>query len=123
MSNWSKNLYLLNFALLFTHEIDSAYWHEWDFFGIPGGIQVFLALNLLLLLVALYGYRQVLLGAKNGRIFALLLAASGVFAFCIHTYFILAGRPEFTLPASLILLGLILVVSLGQQDGPPRQDP
>lgn len=33
MSNWSKNLYLLNFALLFTHKIDSAYWHEWDFFG------------------------------------------------------------------------------------------
>jgi hypothetical protein len=35
-------------------------------------------------------------------------------AISIHSYFILAGRPEFTLPASLGLLGLILVVSLAQ---------
>lgn len=41
-TNWNTNLYLLNFALLFTHEIDSAYWKEWDLFGIPGGIKSFL---------------------------------------------------------------------------------
>ncbi len=33
------NLYLLNFALLFTHKIDSAFWKEWELFGIPGGIR------------------------------------------------------------------------------------
>ena len=38
-------LYLLNAAVLITHEIDSAYWHEWDLFGIPGGIQFFLVLK------------------------------------------------------------------------------
>ena len=53
-SSQATNLYLLNFALLFSHEIDSAFWKEWDLFGIPGGIQVFLFLNFLLLLVALW---------------------------------------------------------------------
>ena len=113
-SSQATNLYLLNFALLFSHEIDSAFWKEWDLFGIPGGIQVFLLLNFLLLLVALFGFRQVLLGARSGRWFSLLLGAAGVFAFSIHSYFILTGRPEFTLPASLALLGLILIVSLVQ---------
>ena len=87
---WNMNLYLLNFALLFTHEIDSAYWKEWELFRIPGGIQVFLVLN------------------------SLFLAASGVFAFFIHSYFILNGRCEFTMSASMVLLVLILIVSLEQ---------
>lgn len=51
------NLYLLNSALLFTHEIDSAFWREWDLFGMSGGIQGFLVANFLLLLVALYGFK------------------------------------------------------------------
>ena len=107
-------LYTLNFALLFTHEIDSAYWKEWELFHIPGGIQVFLVLNFLLLLVALFGYVQVLQGQPSGRYYSLLLAVAGIFAFGIHGYFILAGQPQFTLPLSLLLLGLILVVSLAQ---------
>ena len=56
-------LYLLNCALLFSHEIDSAYWQEWDLFGLPGGIQLFLVLNLLLLVVALYGFK------RNGKMY------------------------------------------------------
>ena len=112
--NWSINLYLLNFALLFTHEIDSAFWKEWEIFGIPGGIQVFLVLNFLLLLVALNGFRQVLQEGRYGNAFSLFMAASGAFAFSIHSYFILNGRSEFTLPVSMTLLFLILIVSLVQ---------
>lgn len=111
---WSMNLYLLNFALLFTHEIDSAFWKEWDLFGIPGGIQVFLVINFLLLLVALFGFRQLLEGARSGVTFSLLLAGAGVFAFCIHSYFILTGHPQFTLPISLAILALTLIVSIVQ---------
>lgn len=114
---WNINLYGLNLALLFTHEIDSAFWKEWELFGIPGGIQVFLVLNLLLLLVALIGFRQVILGERYGALFSLLLAASGVIAFFIHSYFILVGHTEFTLPASLVLLAAILFVSVVQGFG------
>ncbi len=111
---WSRNLYMLNFSLLFTHEIDSAYWQEWKMFGIPGGIQFFLLLHIVLLLAALWGLRRLLEGLRSGYVLALVLAAAGVFAFCIHTYFILVGRQEFRLPVSLILLGSILIVSAAQ---------
>ncbi len=108
------NLYLLNMALLFTHEIESAYWKEWDMFGIPGGLPVFLVLNFLLLVLAIFGFGQLLQEKKSGVYFSLLLSAAGIFAFCIHTYFILQGRDEFTLPISMILLGLIVIISIGQ---------
>ena len=32
-------LYLVNASLLVTHEIDSAYWNEWELLHLPGGIQ------------------------------------------------------------------------------------
>jgi len=99
---------------LFTHEIDSAFWKEWELFGIPGGVQVFLMLNFVLLLVALYGFKELIHGSKIGYMISLLLAAAGIFAFTIHNYFIMTGHPEFTLPVSLILLAAILVVSLIQ---------
>ncbi len=111
---WIGNLYLLNLALLFTHEIDSAYWREWILFRIPGGIQVFLVFNFLLLLAALYGFQEAERGSRAGRIFSVVLACAGSFAFTIHTYFIHSGHAEFTLPASRILLWLILAVSLAQ---------
>jgi hypothetical protein len=58
--------------------------------------------------------QAVLQVGRYGNIFSLFLAASGVFAFFIHSYFILNGRSEFTLPVSMVLLVLILIVSLAQ---------
>ena len=107
-------LYLLNAAVLITHEIDSAYWHEWELFGIPGGIQVFLVLNLPLVIVVLYGFEAVAMGRSSGIIFSWLLVAGGFFAVVIHTYFLLKGSEAFRLPASLLLLMTTLVLSLAQ---------
>jgi hypothetical protein len=110
----NNNLYLINFALLFTHEIDSAFWKEWELFHLPGGIQGFLIANFILLIIALYGFMKLVSGEKTGRIFALLLSGGGVFAFIIHSYFILTGHGEFTLPVSLGLLFSTLIVSAVQ---------
>ena len=107
-------LYLLNAAVLITHEIDSAYWREWEFFGIPGGIQGFLVLNLLLVIVVLYGFQALAMGRSSGIIFSWLLVTGGLFAVVIHTYFILKGSEAFRLPASLVLLLATLVLSLAQ---------
>ncbi len=109
-----ENLYLLNLALLFTHEIDSAFWHEWDLFGLPGGIQLFLLLNLIMVFVGLVGFRQVVRDVRSGYIFSLVVAAAGIFAFCIHGLFLLTGHSEFNLPFSLILIAALLPVSLMQ---------
>ncbi len=111
---WNEILYLLNAALLISHEIDSAYWEEWVLFGIPGGIQIFIVLNFILVTAVLLGYRALLRRKLAGLIMALVLAGAGIFAFAIHTVFLLHGHLEFSLPVSLALLALILLVSLTQ---------
>jgi hypothetical protein len=107
-------LYIFNLALLITHEIDSAYWKEWDLFGMGGGIQGFLALNFILVIIGLTGLKQLIADAKSGYYTALFLSCGGIFAFVIHTYFIMAGHSEFTLPASVLVLVLVLLTSSAQ---------
>jgi len=107
-------LYLLNLALLATHEIDSAFWHEWDLFTLPGGIDLFLILNLVLLLLFLYGFEKVVKREKGAAPFSYLLAFSGIFAFVIHSVFILIGNPEFTSVISFGILLLTFVTSIAQ---------
>lgn len=114
MKNYLLNLYVVNFALLITHEIDSTFWHEWNLFGIPGGIQIFLILNFILITVFLIGMEKVVKGERGAKAFSYLLAACGIFAFIIHTVFIILGNPEFRLPVSITILALILIVSISQ---------
>jgi len=38
-------IYFVYLVFLIIHELDSAYWKEWDLFRLPGGITVFLALH------------------------------------------------------------------------------
>jgi len=105
---------LLNCALLFSHEIDSAYWQEWNLFGLPGGIQLFLVLNLLLLVVALYGFKQVVLGGRGRRFFPAAAGRRGPVRLW-HPYRLSAGRPPRVQAAGVAgLLALILLVSLAQ---------
>jgi len=107
-------LYALNLSLLVVHEIDSAYWEEWKLFRLPGGIQLFLLVHVVLVPVLLVGYRQVLLQRTGQRLFSLLVAAAGVFAFSIHMLLIALGHDEFRLPVSIAVLIALLVGSLGQ---------
>jgi hypothetical protein len=107
-------LYLANAVLLIDHEIDSAYWKEWDLFGLKGGVGGFLLLHLPLLGAILYGLVLVREQAVAGLVLSLLLSLGGLFAFSIHTYFLRRGRAEFKAPASQFLLVATLVVSLVQ---------
>jgi hypothetical protein len=107
-------LYLLNAAVLVTHEIDSAYWHEWELFGIPGGIQLFLLLNLLLILLIFYGHQALLTGRRAGLVLSWALAAGGIFAAAIHSVFLVHGSQAFLTPVSLALLAATLVLSVLQ---------
>jgi hypothetical protein len=107
-------VYLINATLLINHEIDSAYWHEWELFKLPGGIVGFLLVHFPLLLLVLYGLVLVSQGTLAGLIISLILSLSGLFAFSIHTYFIRRGREEFNTPMSLFILRATLVVSLVQ---------
>ena len=107
-------IYLINLALLITHEIDSAFWHEWELFHLPGGIQLFLLINLALIFLFLVGAELVIKREKAGKIFSYLLAIIGILTFFIHLYFILNGNTRFLLPVSILILLSIFFTSIAQ---------
>jgi uncharacterized protein DUF6713 len=105
-------LYVLALALLVTHQVDSAYWQEWELLHLPGGIQFNLVLNFVLAIVFLQGLILQVQQAPAGAWIALLLAASGLAAFLIHMVFLSRGDSRFRLPASVAVLFATLFVSL-----------
>ena len=107
-------LYLTNAVLLINHEIDSAYWKEWEIFKLPGGITGFLLLHFPLLFFVLYGLVLIVRQSFWGLIFSIILCLGGIFAFVIHTYFLKQGRKEFDKPLSRLILVLTLLVSIAQ---------
>ncbi|UCG37710.1 MAG: hypothetical protein JSV00_05735 [bacterium] len=107
-------IYLLNAVTLIVHEIDSAFWREWELFRIPGGVTGFLVLHFPLLTFVLYGMVRVREGASSAPFFALVLGGAGLFAFFIHFWFIRRGRREFTSPISRFILRTTLSLSLIQ---------
>lgn len=114
MSNLLFWIYLVNAVMLINHEIDSAYWKEWELFRLPGGIAGFLLLHFPLLAFVLYGLVLVRQESSTGLIFSLVLALGGIFAFSIHTWFIRRGREEFTAAMSRFILAATLVLSIMQ---------
>lgn len=107
-------LYFITAILLINHEIDSAYWKEWNLFGLPGGIGLFLVLHFPILAFILYGLVLVHERSFRGTIFAAILGISGVFAFSIHLFFLRKGRSEFKAPVSIAILVTLLITSLAQ---------
>jgi len=107
-------LYMVNAILLIDHEIDSAYWKEWELFKMPGGITGFLVIHFPLLFLVLYGLILVYQQSAAGLIFSLILCFGGLFAFFIHMFFIKKGREEFNVPISIFILVGTLMVSLVQ---------
>lgn len=113
-SRWPEALFLINAIVLLSHQIDAAYWHEWTLFGIPGGIQVFVLLNIPIIALILFGQRALALGRPSGLPISWALAASGLFAAAFHGFHIWQGDPAFRTPVSLILLCATFVLSLAQ---------
>jgi hypothetical protein len=107
-------LYLTNTVILIVHEIDSAYWKEWQMFRLPGGVAVFLLLHVPILTPVLYGLVLVDRGAPAGYVLSLALGLAGVMAFSIHTSFSRQGRVEFRTPVSRTILWFTLLLSLIQ---------
>lgn len=107
-------LYLLNTVFLILHEMDSAYWKEWELFRLPGGIAGFLLIHFPLYVAGLYGLVLVSQGAWAGLMLSLFISGAGIFAFCIHTYFLRKGHAEFNTTISKLILAAVLVTSLAQ---------
>jgi hypothetical protein len=107
-------LYAVSAVLLIVHEIDSAYWKEWELFHLPGGIGVFLALHIPLILVVFYGFSRVVLETRGGLVFSLIVSLAGIAGFFIHMFFLKKGYPQFRTATSISLLVAMLAVSIAQ---------
>ena len=104
--------YFWTMLCLILHQIDAAYWREWEMFYLPGGVQGFLVFNLAAIAVVLAGDRQVLLALPRARLYAAICAALGLATFVIHAGFALAGLEQFHLPLSMAVIVLCLGCAL-----------
>lgn len=107
-------VYLTNAVLLIVHEIDSAYWKEWELFRLLEGISFFLLVNLPLVALILHGLTEISSGSTLGTILSTLLALGGLFAFTVHTYLIRKGNDQFKTTTSQAILVATLTTSLVQ---------
>ena len=100
--------YFWTMLFLILHQIDAAYWKEWEMFHLPGGVQGFLVFNLAAIALVLVGYRHVLLATARATLYACVCATLGVGTFLIHACFALAGLEQFHLPLSMAIIVLCL---------------
>ena len=107
-------LYLANAVVLLVHQMDAAHWHEWALFGLPGGLDLYLLLNLPIALAVLLGYGAVAARRPSAVGYSWLLVASGLFATGFHAAHLWGGGPAFRAPVSLALLADTLLLSLLQ---------
>lgn len=109
MERW----YLATLLSLILHQIDAAFWHEWDMFRVPGGVRGFLVFNLVAVGVLLHGYRQVVLAKPSARAYAVVCGATGMATAGIHVLFAAAGHEKFHLPLSIAALAACLLAGAG----------
>ncbi len=107
-------LFLANATVLITHQIDAAFWHEWELFRLPGGNQMNLLLNIPIIALVLYAHSRVVANIHTGMFFYKLLAALGFLTCAIHGGFMLTGSESFVQPMSIALLVATFVLSVWQ---------
>lgn len=107
-------LYLANAAVLLVHQMDAAYWQEWRLFHMPGGLALYLVLNLPIALVILAGYGAVAARRPSALAYSWALVAAGLFAAAFHAAHLLRGDVASRAPVSLALLADTTLLSLVQ---------
>lgn len=100
----NSSLYIVTLTLLVTHQIDAAYWNEWEMFKLPGGVQFFDIFNFALIPILLFGLRAVVLNQANGYLHSLFASCLGILTFLIHAGFYLYGFHQFNLPVSATII-------------------
>ncbi|MBP7462080.1 MAG: hypothetical protein KBA26_12390 [Candidatus Delongbacteria bacterium] len=105
-------LYALNASLLILHEIESAYWKEWEILGMKGGITLFTLLHFPLILMMGWGGRLIDHGLWWGKIMGLITGLGGLCPWLVHRM-IRRVPDRFNLPLSGLLIYANLITGLG----------
>lgn len=109
-----NKLALLNIALLIGHQADAAYWHEWEMFAMPGGIQVFNVFNVVAFMLLLGCFSLLVQRRPGGFAGSLVIVIGSGIVLPIHAGFALFGYEQFQLPVSIALIVGCFLVSLAQ---------
>jgi hypothetical protein len=111
--NWPRSeLYALNLTLLSTHQVNAGFWHEWELFGVPGGLPGFLSFNVAAVGLLSVGLSSVSRLARTSRFWERLCAAVGVVTLILHAGLALRRDDAFCTPASIALFVGIGITSV-----------
>lgn len=105
---------VLNVALLVTHQIDAAYWREWEMFRIPGGIQVFVVVNAVLFTVILGCLGRVFRREPAGYGCSVFIGVLSALVLPIHAAFAFAGFEQFAMPVSIAVIAGSFLTAVAQ---------
>jgi len=106
-------LYIINLTLLLLHEIESAYWKEWEILKLPGGITGFIIIHFPLIILLLYGLIKLHDRTMTGYYFSLITGISGVVPFLVHNvWFKVNGKFQMLISQWIIYLNLLTGISL-----------
>jgi predicted membrane protein len=94
---------MINATLLVLHEIESAYWKEWEILKLPGHITGFIIIHIPILLLMLYGLIEVEKQSPSGNILGLVFGIGGLVPFIVHSLFA-KKEDRFNLVISRILI-------------------
>lgn len=108
-------VFIINATLLVLHEIESAYWKEWEILKLPGRITGFILLHIPILLLMFYSLVEVVKQSAAGYIFCIIFGVSGLIPFIVHM--LLAKKDNrFNLAISILLIysnsltGIVLLI-------------
>jgi len=114
LSQRMQAVFLMNAAVLVTHQIDAAYWHEWELFRLPGGNQLNLLLNLPIIALVLFAQGQVRANSSLALRCYQLMVFLGFLTVAIHSAFFAFGDQAFRQPMSIALLAATCCLSIVQ---------
>ena len=107
-------LYLVNLALMATHQADAAYWREWNILGLVGGHGAFLIMIFIAFAFFIHGFGEVVEKERAGLWYAGVLAGGGLTTAACHAFFLARVDSAFTTPVSLLVLAAIAIASAAQ---------
>ena len=77
-------IYIINACLLLLHEIESAYFKEWEILKLPGKITGFLLLHIPIIIILFWGAIETEKQTTSGIIIAIIAGAGGLVPFLVH---------------------------------------
>ena len=99
----------LNLAILATHQVDAAFWHEWEVFGVPGGIHFFLVFNVIAVFALALGLVTIAAQRRGAKLAAQLSAGTGLLTVAIHAVVLVLDPVAFW---DVLSIGILVATGL-----------